>query len=121
MHPPPSFSRAGGVEDDSAQAELLQENLAKVSWIRVESSHAASLAELFEALQRGPVDVVLLDLNLPDSHGLDTVHRTAARVGGAPIIVLTGQDNPSMTMEAADAGADDFLSKDEVDRTAWPG
>ena len=103
------------VEDEPAQAGLVQAYLEETGWNHFKVSQAPSLAAMAETLRDSPPDVVLLDLNLPDSQGLPTLQEARERVEGAPIILLTGQENPELAMQALEAGAHDFLTKDELD------
>jgi signal transduction histidine kinase len=59
--------------------------------------------------------VVLLDLGLPDSHGLDTLVVTRAQAPGVPIVVLTGFQDEALAVEALKGGAQDYLVKGQVD------
>jgi signal transduction histidine kinase len=62
------------------------------------------------------IDIVLLDLGLPDSQGLDTFARAYAHAPEVPIIVLTSSDDESLALEAVRKGAQDYLVKGEIDR-----
>ena len=64
---------------------------------------------------QGDVDVVLLDLNLPDSQGLETFLMMYAHAKGVPIVVLTGYDDQTIATKAVQAGAQDYLIKGQVD------
>ena len=64
-------------------------------------------------------DVILLDLSLPDSRGLDTLGRVREYAGTAPIIVLTGNDDEKLAIEAIGRGAQDYLVKGEIDRRGF--
>jgi diguanylate cyclase (GGDEF)-like protein len=59
-------------------------------------------------------DLILLDLSLPDSHGLDTLARVRDRFGALPVVLLTATDDPAVEEQALAAGAQDFLGKDEL-------
>jgi two-component system, OmpR family, response regulator len=72
---------------------------------------AASLAAAREALGAREADLVVLDLGLPDGHGLDLCREIRLAGGGVPILVLTAQSQMSRRIEGFDAGADDFLAK----------
>jgi DNA-binding response OmpR family regulator len=72
---------------------------------------AASLAAAREALGAREVDLVVLDLGLPDGHGLDLCREIRLAGGAVPILVLTAQSQMSRRIEGFDAGADDFLAK----------
>ncbi len=61
------------------------------------------------------IDAVLLDLNLPDSQGLDTLDRLYAAAGGVPIVVLTAHDDDQLAVQAVQHGAQDYLVKGDVD------
>ncbi len=102
------------VEDNPDDAELLRETLAEGPGERVTLRTAETLREGLEELERAPADVLLLDLSLPDSDGLETVQRARA-AGRVPIIVLTGIDDDVLGIEAIHAGAQDYLSKGDLD------
>lgn len=73
----------------------------------------AGLAEI----ARGDYDVILLDLTLPDSRGLDTVKAVIPKAGGIPIVVLTALEDEAVGLEAIALGAQDFLNKDRLNMT----
>ena len=100
------------VEDDSADALLLQRAL-QDSAVTIDSfTVQASIAELAAHLARHHTDVILLDLGLPDSTGLESIQRVRELDPITPIIVLTGMDLNGL--ETITAGADDFLSKELI-------
>jgi len=76
---------------------------------------ADKLATGFEQLSNEAVDVILLDLSLPDSHGLETFKRVHAYAPQLPTILLTGLDDETIGFEAVQAGAQDYLIKGEFD------
>lgn len=73
----------------------------------------AGLAEI----ARGDYDVILLDLTLPDSRGLDTVRAVMPKAGGIPVVVLTCLEDEAVGLEAIALGAQDFLNKDRLNMT----
>ena len=75
---------------------------------------ARSLAEGLAHLRQRRFDVILLDLNLPDSLGLTTFLRLQPKAGLQPIIVLVGQADEDVGAEAVERGALDFLIKQQV-------
>ena len=77
--------------------------------------HAARLCEAVAHLTTSPVDVILLDLNLPDSTGIDTVRSLRRQVPGIPFVVLTGSDEEEIGLGAIREGAQDFLVKGQTD------
>ena len=75
---------------------------------------AGTLAEGFERLRAGGVDLVLLDLTLPDSSGFDTFERTLKAAPGIPIVALSGNNDQAAAIKAVRAGAQDYLIKGEI-------
>ena len=61
------------------------------------------------------VDVILLDLGLPDGQGIEVVRRTRLAAPRVPLVVLTGQDDAVLALEALQAGAQDYLIKGQID------
>jgi len=100
------------VEDSAADARLLQELLSEVPGRPFQVTTAGTLRDAIASVAGH--DVVLLDLSLPDAHGVDTVSRMADAAGGAPIIVLTGNTDHDMALRAVSLGADDYLLKSEI-------
>ena len=100
------------VEDNAGDARLLQEYLAEVPDQPFAVTVAGSLREAVAAVEGQ--HAVLLDLSLPDAHGIDTVSRMAEVAEGAPIIVLTGNTDQDMALRAVALGADDYLLKSEI-------
>src|SRR3712207_802460 len=96
------------IEDNPADARLLQE-LVSESSTPLKLLEADTLAGGLELLRRGGIDVVLLDLSLPDARGVETVARTNAAAPEVAIIVLTGLDDETMALDAMHEGAQDYL------------
>jgi Flp pilus assembly CpaE family ATPase len=103
------------VEDNRLEARQTQQWLAnaKDGGYEVETVERMSVA--LERLSRGGIDLVLLDLNLPDSRGLETFLTLHGRAPQFPIVVLTGEDNESLGTAAVEKGAQDYLVKNQVD------
>ena len=101
------------VEDDPTQALLLRETLADGA-ICAELTHAERLSAALAHLRKARFDVVVLDLGLPDSQGLDTFIRLRAHAPGLPILVLTALDDQDLAVRAVHEGAQDYLVKGEV-------
>ena len=104
------------IEDNPEDARQLQEAFAKANEGSVSFvlTHADRLASGLQQLARGNVDLILLDLTLPDSKELDTlvmVHATAPRL---PIVVLTASDDEALALKALQRGAQDYLVKGTV-------
>jgi PAS domain S-box-containing protein len=102
------------VEDDDLYAHVLRAALAK-STPKVDVERRRTLADAIVLLQATGLDAVLLDLNLPDSAGLDTIDRMVAAAPGIPIVVLTATDESDLAVAAVQHGAQDYLVKSETD------
>ncbi|HYD71199.1 response regulator [Azospirillum sp.] len=103
------------VEDDDADARLVQIGLRHARTAAFAVHRAATLREAFDRLAAQPADVVLLDLSLPDSHGFHTIEKVKAAFPAVPVIVLTGLDDTDFAVDAVEAGAQDFLVKGQAD------
>ncbi len=99
------------VEDNPVDAQLTQDLLAEWALDQFDISHAPILAEGLTKLSRGRFDVVLLDLSLPDTHGLNTVTQVLATSPGVPVVVLSGHDDHPLALQALHHGAQDYLVK----------
>lgn len=104
------------VEDSPTDALLLREALTDERSMRFETAHAETLSEALRRLQEQSFDLILLDLGLPESQGLETFARVHDQVPQIPIIVLTGLDDDTLAIQAVKEGAQDFLTKGRVDR-----
>jgi diguanylate cyclase (GGDEF)-like protein len=102
------------VEDDPGDAALLRRFVGRAFESR-EIVHVERIVEAFERLQLHTPDVVLLDLSLPDSHGLATFTDVRIRRPDLPIVVISGLDDEEMAAEAVKAGAQDYLVKGKID------
>src|SRR6266511_769564 len=103
------------VEDSRSDARLLEATLQDAGVHRFKLTHVERLDEALAALGDGGVDVVLLDLHLPDSQGLDTLAELKREQPGVPVVVLTGLDDEQLAVRAVQAGAQDYLPKGVVD------
>ena len=103
------------IEDNPGDARLVLEMLAEAGAAGFEVEWAERLQEGLKRLASEPADVILLDLELPDSAGLDTLIRTREAANGIPIVVMTGIDNEATGVTAVKNGAQDYLVKGRVD------
>jgi len=103
------------IEDDEEDVLLLREILAESGVFGFELVHFDRLSTGLERLAEGDIDVVLLDLSLPDSQGLDTFTRAYEHAPHVPIIVLTGHDDDVQAIKSVREGAQDYLVKGQVD------
>jgi MinD-like ATPase involved in chromosome partitioning or flagellar assembly/ActR/RegA family two-component response regulator len=108
------------IEDNRIEARQTQYWLATNNDVAIEVEWVAQLAEGLERLAQGGIDVVLLDLNLPDSRGLDTFATLHQRVPDVPVVVLTGEHDESIGITAVEQGAEDYLVKQQVDGGKLP-
>lgn len=103
------------VEDDPDDVWLIR-NLLGDRWDGpFELVHVELLSAALDLCARGEIDVLLLDLSLPDSRGLETFLRVYAAAGDIPIVVLTGLNDEQVAIKAVQAGAQDYLVKGQVD------
>jgi PAS domain S-box-containing protein len=100
-------------EDNSADANLVAEYL-ELSQLSHQAVAVKRLAEGLNLLKEESFDLILLDLSLPDSTGIDTLNAVTKAVGEEVIIVLTGADNEQLSLEALKSGAQDYLFKDTL-------
>lgn len=103
------------VEDNPQDVDLIQEMLVAVDGYAFDLERVARLSEGLKRLDEGDFDLVLLDLQLPDSKGFDTFTTTQNHVPHLPIIVLTGVDDKALAVRAVRDGAQDYLVKSKVD------
>jgi two-component system, cell cycle sensor histidine kinase and response regulator CckA len=102
------------IEDNPGDVLLLQETLSEITFVELELVHVERLANALKRLQSEEFDVILLDLLLPDSDGLDTLIKIQEQTPGTPIVVLTGMADEALAMSAMKAGAQDYLVKGQV-------
>lgn len=103
------------VEDNHADVRIIKELLKDVSDSKFEFKHAESLKESFEYLGNNEFDVLLLDLNLQDSLGIDTFFKAQKNAPNLPIVIFTGAADEKAAVEAVHEGAQDYLMKGEVE------
>lgn len=110
------------VEDDADDAEYIERLLVEFGTVPeadrmieiAEIEHVRRLSETLELLESRSPDVVLLDLSLPDSRGLETVERVIERAPDVPIVVVTGSADTGLGAEAIKLGAQDYLRKGSI-------
>ncbi|MCC5655945.1 response regulator [Nostoc sp. XA010] len=102
------------VEDNPGDVFLLQELLKEVTTVVVDLSPVERLSEALNYLAKEFFDVILLDLSLPDSQGLETFVIAHHQAKATPIIVLTGINDETLATRAMQEGAQDYLVKGQV-------
>jgi signal transduction histidine kinase/HPt (histidine-containing phosphotransfer) domain-containing protein len=105
------------LEDDPADARLVGHMLHKLKDNSFEVAVVVRLAQALERLgdRSGPVDVVLADLTVPDSTGIETLQALTAAAPGLPVVVLTGNDDDAVALTALKHGAQDYVVKGSAD------
>jgi DNA-binding response OmpR family regulator len=103
------------VEDNSGDALFVRGVLNGEGLQKTELTHVQSLSKAEERLKGGGVDIVVLDLGLPDAQGLAAVRRAHAVAPHVPLVVLTCLDDESMAIQALQEGAQDYLIKGQID------
>jgi diguanylate cyclase (GGDEF)-like protein/PAS domain S-box-containing protein len=103
------------IEDNAGDARLLREMFREESAQATQLTHVGCMGEA-EAYFVDPVmDVILLDLGLPDAQGLGAVRRAHAAAPRIPLVVLTGLDDDSVALQALQEGAQDYLVKGQIE------
>ncbi len=103
------------VEDNPGDVRLLREMLNGLGPDRTELMHVERLSAAEKYLIDNPVDVILLDLGLPDAHGLSAVRRAHTAAPRTPLVVLTGMDDETLATQALQEGAQDYLIKGQIE------
>lgn len=116
------------IEDNPADARLVREYIADIDeeglfdrmrgWRDIAAmvvTHASDITSGTDHLNEGEFDVVLLDLQLPDSDGIESVETVTSTAPTVPVIVLTGMPEQQLGIEAVARGAQDYLPKDELE------
>jgi diguanylate cyclase (GGDEF)-like protein/PAS domain S-box-containing protein len=103
------------IEDNPGDARLIKEMLQEQSSHKIELKHVECMGDAEKHLAANAIDVILLDLGLPDAQGLDAVRRAHAAARGIPLVVLSGLDDESMAIQAMQEGAQDYLIKGQIE------
>jgi signal transduction histidine kinase/cellulose biosynthesis protein BcsQ/CheY-like chemotaxis protein len=103
------------VEDNEGDQRLLEAALAEGDRAQIDLCHVSRLADAVSWLGRESFDLILLDLFLPDSQGLNSIAQAGQAAPGVPILVLTGLDDEATAVRALEIGAQDYLVKGKFD------
>ncbi|HSZ60883.1 MAG TPA: hybrid sensor histidine kinase/response regulator [Terriglobales bacterium] len=101
------------IEDNPGDADLVRLRLVE-SHSDVQVNCVPRLSDALTCLDAEPPTLVLLDLNLPDSHGADTFRQVMKKAPNVPVVILSGQDDQSMAIKAVHQGVQDYLVKADV-------
>lgn len=102
------------VEDDQHDAKLLCDSLKRGLETPCMWTICDSLDGLAERIYKNSVGLVITDLSLPESTGIDTYRTVSEAAGDTPVVVLTGADNTNLAMECVREGAQDFVTKGDM-------
>src|SRR5580700_7653994 len=103
------------VEDNPGDARLILEMFNEQGPGNTDLTNASTMSEAEKLLSKRGFDMILLDLGLPDSQGLDAVRRAHAAAPRVPLVVLTGLDDESLAAQALQVGAQDYLIKGQLE------
>ncbi|HTE48240.1 MAG TPA: diguanylate cyclase [Gemmatimonadaceae bacterium] len=103
------------VEDNAGDARLLREMFNEETPRHAGLTHVVCMSDAESHLAMHSVDVILLDLGLPDVQGLEAVRRACAAAPHVPLVVLTGLDDETVALDALHEGAQDYLVKGQID------
>ncbi|MBX9964510.1 MAG: EAL domain-containing protein [Burkholderiales bacterium] len=106
------------LEDNPGDLRLLREMVADEGDMRFHLNAVSRLMEALEVLDDEPYDLILADLNVPDSNGLDTFQSLQKSAPDTPVILVTGNTDESTALAAVAHGAQDYLVKDGLDARA---
>ncbi len=103
------------IEDNSGDAYLIEEHLEEFANFSYEIKNVGTLNEALSILKEQPFDVILSDLTLPDSDGVNTFFRIHNQNPLIPIIILTGSNDEAIGAYAVENGAHDFFVKGQTE------
>jgi diguanylate cyclase (GGDEF)-like protein/PAS domain S-box-containing protein len=103
------------VEDNPGDARLIREMFNEQDAHRTEFTHVECMCDAEKHLADNQVDIILLDLGLPDAQGLEAVRRARKAAPRTPLVVLTGLDDESLASQALQDGAQDYLVKGQIE------
>lgn len=105
------------IEDNPGDARLIKEMLKEAIYYNINLIEHVTLSEGLEELVKNEIKVILLDLNLPDCSGLNTISVIHEKVKNIPIIILTGRDDENLAIQSLKLGMQDYLVKGKIDPT----
>jgi diguanylate cyclase (GGDEF)-like protein/PAS domain S-box-containing protein len=103
------------VEDNPGDARLIREMFKEPSSHDIELAHVDCMADAESHLASHTVDIILLDLGLPDTQGLEAVRRAHGAASRVPLVVLSGLDDEKIALQAMQEGAQDYLIKGQIE------
>ena len=103
------------IEDNPGDARLIREMFREQNSKTIELNHVDCMGDAEKYLAEHAVDIILVDLGLPDTQGLEAVRRTHVAAPHVPLVVLSGLDDESMALQALKEGAQDYLIKGQIE------
>ena len=103
------------LEDSQIQAMFILKLLEEAGNNNFETTHVITLAASLKEIKDHKFDIILLDLNVPDSESLNTLHTIRPVASDSVIIILSADDNEELALEAVKSGAQDYLVKGKFD------
>jgi signal transduction histidine kinase len=103
------------IEDNPGDALLLREMLNELSSFSTHLTHVEYMVAAEKHLAEHAVDIILIDLYLPDAQGVGAVRRVQVVAPRVPLVVLTGMDDESLALQALQEGAQDYLIKGQIE------
>ena len=103
------------VEDNPGDALLLRRMFREDGFHGMDVIHVERMSEAEACLANTAIDIVLLDLGLPDAHGLEALRRARVASPRMPLVVLSGLDDDSVALQAMQEGAQDYLTKGQIE------
>lgn len=103
------------IENNLDDIRIIEEYLKEAFNFNFDLKSAHNLSDGLKYIEEGVFDVILLDLSLPDSTGLETILRTKEKVKNIPIIIFNGTDDTTLSRKAVQIGAQDYLVKGQID------
>ena len=103
------------IEDNPGDVRLIREAFSETEGPRYKLRIATNLVDGNAILgSKSDVDVILVDLSLPDSNGISTYHQVRTHALHKPIVILTGLDDQNLALQAVKEGAQDFVGKEDI-------
>ncbi|MGE5499767.1 MAG: response regulator [Syntrophothermus sp.] len=103
------------IEDSMGDGQYIRAIIKEEEWVDIQLDQAFRLSSGIEKLKNGRYDVILLDLTLPDSCGINTLTTLLSEIKDTPVVIMTGLDDEEIGMKAVQIGAQDFLIKLQID------
>jgi len=99
------------IEDNIHDARLFSENLINNYYNEFEITHTSNVKTGIENISQKSFDIIVADLNLPDSSGINTFYEIKKKSGNTPVIILSGMNDSNLTLESIRSGAQDYIYK----------